>query len=202
MPVGARTGGDTLNHLSMARAGPQQRACHAPARCGAVSPHVCADLCVRSAPQGRQRTLLSWLHRVPATPCRARENRACPSDTVSPSSDIPRACTDTAARFYIVQNNMQYSDAHRRYKFVRGGLSLTRLGTLYAMYCTILLVSQYIGQQAAPLRLRPPRTYARLAQARGHERAPREPSANSDAPNRAGPLLAARRARNLGGRTL
>ena len=149
-----------------------------------------------------ERTLLSWLHRVPATPCRARENRACPSDTVSPSSDIPRACTDTAARFYIVQNNMQYSDAHRRYNFVRGGLSLTRLGTLYAMYCTILLVSQYIGQQAAPLRLRPPRTHARLAQARGHERAPREPSANSDAPNRAGPLLAARRARNLGGRTL
>ena len=84
MPVGARTGGDTLNHLSM-------------------------------------RTLLSWLHRV--TPVE-RENRARPSDTVSlhPTS-LVRA--QTRLRFYIVQNNMQYSDAHRRYNFVRGGLSLT-----------------------------------------------------------------------------
>ena len=155
MPVGARTGGDTLNHLSMARAGPQQRACHAPARCGAVSPHVCADLVCALGPSGAtagtpllhgvsdgcdavrcrttdlpERTLLSWLHRV--TPVE-RENRERPSDTVSlhPTS-LVRA--QTRLRFYIVQNNMQYSDAHRRYNFVRGGLSLTRLYAV-AVYC-------------------------------------------------------------------
>ena len=93
-----------------------------------------------------ERTLLSWLHRV--TPVE-RENRERPSDTVSlhPTS-LVRA--QTRLRFYIVQNNMQYSDAHRRYNFVRGGLSLTRLYAVrYVLYNSTRLTVHWATSRAA-----------------------------------------------------